>query len=72
MSSITNMNDNMTAAILAGEAEFKHAMKSVNDELSGRIDSAIVAKTALSATHIFDDSEVICRPAAQQWTVRTP
>lgn len=66
MSSIANMNDNVTAAILAGESEFKRAMKSVNDDLIGRIDPAVAAKTALNATHILDDSEVICRPAVQQ------
>lgn len=60
------MNDNMTAAILAEEAEFKRVMKSVNDELIGRIDPAVAAKTALNETHILNDSEVICRPAVQQ------
>lgn len=66
MSSIESMNDNVTAAALAGEAEFKRAMKAINDDLIGHVNPETTAKTALSAMHILNDSEVKYRPAIQQ------
>lgn len=54
------------AAILANETEFKRAMEDIDDSFANLLTPANVAIPDTYA------DEVNYRPAAQQWTVRTP
>lgn len=66
MSSIKNMNTDNLGAVLAGEAEFKRAMKAANEVLA---DLTAPASFAIPDTY---NEEVNYRPAIQQWVVCTP